>query len=71
VLSELTKILGDRDISIEAMMQQEVEEGESSATIIMLTHKVQEKNMNDAISAIEALESIEGEVTRIRMESLG
>ncbi len=71
VMAELTKILGDRDISIEAMIQKEVEEGESTATIIMLTHKVKEKSMNDAIIAIEALDSIEGEVTRIRMEALG
>jgi len=71
VMAELTKILGDRGISIEAMIQQEPAEGESNANIIMLTHKVLEKSMNDAIRSIEALETIEGEVMRIRMESLG
>ncbi len=71
VLAELTQILGDRGISIEAMIQQEPAEGERNANIIMLTHKVQEKRMNDAINAIESLEAITGEVMRIRMESLG
>jgi hypothetical protein len=32
---------------------------------------VQEKQMNDAISMIEALDSISGNVVRIRLESLG
>ncbi len=70
VLAELTQILGDRGISIEAMIQQEPAEGECNANIIMLTHKVQEKRMNDAINAIESLQAITGEVMRIRMESL-
>ncbi len=71
VMAELTKILGDRGISIEAMIQQEPTEGESNANIIMLTHKVQEKCMNDAIAMIESLDTVAGEVMRIRMESLG
>ncbi len=71
VMAELTKILGDRGISIEAMIQQEPAEGEGNANIIMLTHKVQEKCMNDAISMIESLDAVAGEVMRIRMESLG
>ncbi|VAW86822.1 Homoserine dehydrogenase [hydrothermal vent metagenome] len=70
VMAELTKILGDRGISIEAMIQQEPAEGESNANIIMLTHKVQEKCMNDAIAMIESLDTVAGEVMRIRMESL-
>ena len=71
VMADLSKILGDSGISIEAMIQQEPAEGESKVSIIMLTHSVQEKHMNVALRTIEALESIEGEVTRIRMESLG
>ncbi len=70
VMAELTKILGDRGISIEAMIQQEPAEGESNTNIIMLTHKVQEKCMNDAIAIIESLDAVAGEVMRIRMESL-
>ncbi len=70
VMAELTKILGDRGISIEAMIQQEPAEGESNTNIIVLTHKVQEKCMNDAIAIIESLDAVAGEVMRIRMESL-
>ena len=71
VLADVTKILGDRDISIDAMMQKEPEENETEADIVILTHVTKEKNMDAAIGAIEALAAIDGKVTRIRMEELG
>src|SRR5690606_4850066 len=55
VLAEVTRILGDRDISIDAMMQKEPAENEAEADIIILTHVTVGKNMNRAIAAIEAL----------------
>lgn len=70
VLAEVTKILGDREISIDAMMQKEPNDGESEADIVILTHVTVEKNMDAAIAAIEALLAIDGQVTRIRMEEL-
>lgn len=70
VLANVTKILGDRDISIDAMMQKEPDENETEADIVILTHVTVEANMNTAIAAIEALDAILGAVTRIRMEEL-
>ena len=71
VLAEVTKILGDRDISIDAMMQKEPQEGESEADIVILTHVTMERNLDAAIEAIQALSAIAGHVTKIRMEELG
>ncbi len=71
VLAEVTKILGDLDISIDAMMQKEPQEGESEADIVILTHVTMERNMDAAIQAIQALSAIAGHVTKIRMEELG
>lgn len=71
VLAEVTKILGDRQISIDAMMQKEPMDNESEADIVILTHVTIEKNMDAAIAAIEALSAIDGSVTKIRMEELG
>lgn len=71
VLAEVTKILGDRQISIDAMMQKEPMDNESEADIVILTHVTLEKNMDAAIAAIEALSAIDGSVTKIRMEELG
>ncbi|MEK9824808.1 MAG: homoserine dehydrogenase [Methylotenera sp.] len=70
VLADVTKILGDRDISIDAMLQKEPDDNETEADIVILTHITVEKNMNDAIAAIEALDAINGKLVRIRMEEL-
>lgn len=70
VLAEVTKILGDRQISIDAMMQKEPQDGETEADIIILTHITVEKNMNAAIQAIEALPAIDGAIVKLRMEEL-
>ncbi len=70
VLAEVTRILGERDISIEAIIQKEPIEGSDKANVIMLTHVVRESKMNEAIAKIEAMKSIHGNVTRIRVESL-
>lgn len=71
VLAEVTKILGDKAISIDAMMQKEPQENESAADIVILTHMTQEKTMDAAIVEIEKLSAIEGNITKIRMEPLG
>ncbi|MDO9150766.1 MAG: homoserine dehydrogenase [Methylotenera sp.] len=70
VLADVTKILGDRSISIDAMLQKEPDENETEADIVILTHITVEKNMNAAIAAIEALDAITSKVVRIRMEEL-
>ncbi len=71
VLAEVTRILGESNISIEAFIQKEPENNHAEQVdIILLTHKVNEGDMNIAIQQIEALDVICGEVMRIRVESL-
>ena len=70
VLADITRILADSAISIEAMVQKEPGEGESRVDIVMLTHLALEKNVEQAMAKIERLQSVEGRVTRIRLESL-
>ncbi len=70
VLADVTRILGALGISIEAVIQKEPLEDQQQVAIILLTRRVQEKHMNAAILQIEALDSIEGRVTRIRLEHL-
>lgn len=69
-LSQLAQILSDGGISIEALIQKEPPEGETKVPVILLTNCVQEKQMNAAIALIEALDIVEGDVTRIRVEAL-
>lgn len=71
VLADVTRILADLGISIEAILQKEPPPGDSQLPVILLTHKVREHDMNQAIARIEALPTIGGSVKRIRMETLG
>ena len=71
VMADITRILADAAISIDAMLQKEPPAGETEADIIILTHQTQEKKAKQAIAAIEALEAVSGQVARIRLESLG
>ena len=70
VLADITRILADSNISIDAMVQKEPAEGEEQVNIILLTHITVEKNINAAIAKIEALDTVAGKVMRIRLEEL-
>jgi homoserine dehydrogenase len=70
VMAELARILGDHGISIEAILQKEPDETVQQVPVILLTREIREKYMNSAIQQIELLDSVEGQVTRIRLEHL-
>ena len=70
VLADITRILADSKISIDAMVQKEPGEGQKSVDIVMLTHQAIEKNVNAAMAKIEKLPTVVGKVTRIRLEEL-
>jgi homoserine dehydrogenase len=70
VLADITRILADLRISIEAMVQKEPRAGEAEVDIIMLTHLTVEKSVAAAIAKIEKLPVVVGAVTRIRLEEL-
>ena len=70
VLADITRILADQQISIDAMIQREPAEGEEQTDIIMLTHQTREKNADAAIARIEALPVVKGKVVRLRLEEL-
>ena len=70
VLADVTRILADASISIDAMLQKEAGEGETQTDLIILTHETKEKHADAAIAAIEALSTVEGKVSRIRLEQL-
>lgn len=70
VLADVTRILGALGISIEAIQQKEPLPDETVVSVIILTHRVKEKNMNAAIQQIENLSRIRGKPIRIRVEHL-
>ena len=70
VLADITRILADQQISIDAMNQREPEEGEDQTDIVMLTHLACEKNIDAAIQRMEALPVVKGKIIRLRLEEL-
>ena len=70
VLADITRVLADCKISIDAMVQKEPGEGESRVDIVMLTHQALEKNVNQAMAKIERLPTVVGKIVRLRLEAL-
>ncbi len=70
VLADITRVLADNHISIDAMLQKEPEEGETQTDIILLTHETIEKNVKRAIAAIEAQPTTGAKVVLLRLENL-
>jgi len=70
VLADVTQVMADLGISIEAILQKEPVDGSTEVPIIMLTPDVQEGLINQAIQKIESLATIREKITRIRLETL-
>jgi len=70
VLADITRVLADQGISIDAMIQREPSEGEEQTDIIMLTHLSEEKRIDAAIAKIESLPVVKRQVIRLRLEAL-
>jgi homoserine dehydrogenase len=70
VLASLTRILADSDISIDAILQRESEEGENQTDLIILTHDTVEGRMRQAMAQMQALRTVLAPIVRIRKEEL-
>ncbi|OOZ41997.1 homoserine dehydrogenase [Solemya pervernicosa gill symbiont] len=70
VIADVSRILADQQISIEAILQKEQPADADWVPVIMLTHRIREKQMNEAIKQIEALDTVKEQVVRIRLEAL-
>ena len=70
VLAQVTSILAERGISIDALLQRESGEGESQTDVIILTHDTVEGRMREAITAMQALPTVLAPIVRLRKEEL-
>ena len=70
VMSQVTRIFSEQGISIEGLIQKAPAEGESRVPVIVLTNKAVQGNVDVAVRAIEALDTITGNIARIRVEPL-
>ena len=70
VLSSITTILAETDISIDAVLQRESGDGEAATDLIILTHETVEGRMNTALAQMQALATVLAPIVRIRKEEL-
>jgi homoserine dehydrogenase len=70
VLSRVASIFSEQGISIEALIQKAPAQGQTRVSLIVLTNKAPQGSVDTAVRAIEALDTINGKVTRIRVEAL-
>ncbi len=70
VLSRVASIFSEQGISIEALIQRAPDEGQTLVSLIVLTNKASQGSVDNAVREMEALETINGKVTRIRVEAL-
>ncbi|GLR25748.1 homoserine dehydrogenase [Limnobacter litoralis] len=70
VLADVTRILANQNISIEAMIQRQAEDESGQADIVLLTHRCIEGDFNAAMVEIEALDAVVEPMVRVRVEDL-
>lgn len=71
VMARITAVMQRHNINIEAVIQKEpVEADATEVAVVLLTDQVMERQMDQAIADIEALDSTRGKVVRIRLEEL-
>ncbi|MBA1277172.1 MULTISPECIES: homoserine dehydrogenase [Pseudomonadaceae] len=70
VLAQVATILSERGINIESIMQKEAEVHDGLVPVILVTHRVVEQRIDEAISALETLDDVVDKVVRIRVEQL-
>lgn len=71
VLADVTRILAQHHISIDAIIQKKPLDDCALVPVILLTQITLEQEMNAAIAEIEALPTVSGSINRIRLETLG
>jgi homoserine dehydrogenase len=74
VLAQLTSLLAEAGISIDAVLQREADQvsqaGENQTDLIILTHDTREGTMNQVLAQMQALPTVLAPITRIRKEEL-
>ena len=70
VLAKVSSIFAQFDISIELLHQEPSSEKPDDATLVMITNSIKETKINEALGALAELEEIDGEIQRIRVETL-
>jgi homoserine dehydrogenase len=70
VITRVTRVLGDNNISISAMVQKETNTATQSAEVVIMTHPANEAAMQKAITEMKQLDVVKEISNLIRVEAL-
>ncbi len=68
VLSQISGILGNHDISIESVIQRIKDDNREGVPLVMMSHNAKEKNIQAALKEINHMEEVFGKTVLIRVE---
>jgi len=68
-MADITRLLGDQDISIESLIQRPPETGSTQVSVVIVTDRAPGAAIERATSAIAALDATDGSITMLRIES--
>ncbi len=68
VLAQITNLLSDLDISIEAIMQKPDDDQDKYSELLFVTHKCKERSIQEAITKLEQLSVVKNKIGMIRIE---
>ncbi len=67
VLSKISGVLGENQISISSMVQLETHGKDNCVPIVLLTHEASEQSMKNALEVIGRFDFIQGKILRLRL----
>jgi len=70
VLAKITQVFAEHSISIDAMVQKEIQEDDEVVDIILVTSTLIEREINKIINEIEALPENKSKAVKLRIEQL-
>ena len=69
VMASITKCLSEKGIGIESLIQKPEASASADVPVIIITDRAATRCLNDAVSTIEAMSSVVGSVTCLRVEN--
>ena len=70
VLAKITQVFAQHSISIDAMVQKEIQENDEIVDIILVTTNMKEKEVNKIVNEIESLPENNNKAVKLRIEQL-
>jgi len=68
VMTKLSAVFADHDVSIEGITQKEPQQGQESVSVIFITQKTLESRIDQVIEKLSSMNDVEDSIVKIRVE---